>query len=146
MPCGSQGCRHIPCAVLKIESVAHRYLADGTAECACYFGADGTAECACYLDADGTAECACYFGADGTAECAYYFGADGTAECACYFAAKQANRTPARVPATCGLLLAWQLTSDRPAELSAGRCAEGVGGVIGGVRWVPGNGHPCPGV
>jgi hypothetical protein len=37
MPCGSQGCRHIPCAVLKIESVAHRYLADGTAECACYY-------------------------------------------------------------------------------------------------------------
>jgi hypothetical protein len=29
----------------------NRTLADGTAECACYFvlGADGTAECACYL-------------------------------------------------------------------------------------------------
>ena len=34
----AQGIRHIPCAVLKIESVTHRPLADGKAECACYFG------------------------------------------------------------------------------------------------------------
>jgi hypothetical protein len=30
------------------------------------------------------------------------------------------NRTPTRVPATCRLLLAWQLTLYRPAELAAG--------------------------
>ncbi|MFM7931812.1 MAG: hypothetical protein ACKO9Q_29230 [Pirellula sp.] len=39
-------CRHIPCAVHRIESSAHHTLADGTAECACYLvlGADGTVE------------------------------------------------------------------------------------------------------
>jgi hypothetical protein len=34
----AQGGRHIPCAVPKIQSVAKRTLADGTAECACYRG------------------------------------------------------------------------------------------------------------
>jgi hypothetical protein len=34
----SQGSRHIPCAVAKIQSVAKRTLADGTTECACYCG------------------------------------------------------------------------------------------------------------
>ncbi|MFM8188277.1 MAG: hypothetical protein ACKN85_07335, partial [Pirellula sp.] len=34
----AQGGRHIPCAVPKIQSVAKRTLANGTAECACYGG------------------------------------------------------------------------------------------------------------
>jgi hypothetical protein len=34
----AQSSRHIPCAVLRIESVSHRPVADGTAECAFYFG------------------------------------------------------------------------------------------------------------
>ena len=35
-------------------------------------------------------------------------------------AGEQANGTATRVPVACGLLLDWQLASDRPAELSAG--------------------------
>ena len=34
--------------------------------------------------------------------------------------ANMRNRTPARVPTARGLLLAWQLATDRPAELPAG--------------------------
>ena len=35
-------------------------------------------------------------------------------------AGQPANGTPTRVPVACGLLLAWQLTTHRPAELLAG--------------------------
>ena len=35
-------------------------------------------------------------------------------------AGQQTNRAPTRVPTACGLLLAWQLTTHRPAELLAG--------------------------
>jgi len=35
-------------------------------------------------------------------------------------AGQQTDGTPARVSVACGLLLAWQLTADRTAELLAG--------------------------
>jgi len=60
------------CAVLKVESVVHRSLADGTAECAYYYAGQPT------------------------------------------------NRTATRVPIARGLLLAWELTTNRTAELPAG--------------------------
>jgi hypothetical protein len=35
-------------------------------------------------------------------------------------AGQQTNRAPTRVPTACGLLVAWQLTAYRTAELPAG--------------------------
>jgi len=44
----------------------------------------------------------------------------GLATIVSFDAGEQTDRTAARVPVACGLLLAWQLTTHRPAELLAG--------------------------
>jgi len=66
---------------------------------------------------------------------------------------QQTDRTTAGVPIACGLLLAWQLTTDRPAELPAGyrggfcesgRRSEGDGGGVS--QFVVWGGCPATGI
>ncbi len=77
----------------------------------------------------------------------------GLATIVLFDAGQQTDRAPPRVLVTCGLLVAWQLTTHRPAELLAGhrgcfcksaRGEEGDGRVTGDVGRVPGNEQDYP--